>query len=74
MGAIIAIIYIGIAAHYVRKIRPTAFTSTNMGKLVVDVLLTLGGAFTVVPILFCLHALNMLFGLFLGGGAVRNRR
>ena len=72
MGAIIAIIYIGIAAHYVRKIRPTAFTSTNMGKLVVDVLLTLGGAFTVVPILFCLHALNALFGL--GLGAIGGRR
>ena len=73
MGTIIAIIYIVVAAQYVRKFRPTAFTSTNMGKLVVDVLLTLGGAFTVVPILFCLEALKMLFGLFLGGGAVRNR-
>ena len=74
MGAIIAIIYIGIAAHYVRKIRPTAFTSTNMGKLVVDVLLTLGGVFTVVPILFCLHALRMLFGLGIGAIGVRSRR
>ena len=72
MGAIIAIIYIVVAAQYVRKFRPTAFTSTNMGKLVVDVLLTLGGAFFVVPILFCLHALNMLFGL--GMGAIGGRR
>ena len=72
MGIVIAIIYIGIAAHYVRKIRPTAFTSTNMGKLVVDVLLTLGGAFTIVPILFCLQALNMLFGF--GLGAIGGRR
>lgn len=73
MGAIIAIIYIGIAAHYVRKLRPTAFTSTNLGKLVVDVLLTLGGAFTVVPVLFCLHALNTLLGFGLGavGGGRR---
>ena len=73
MGIVIAIIYIGIAAHYVRKIRPTAFTSTNMGKLVVDVLLTLGGAFIVVPILICLHALNMLFGFGMGAIGGRGR-
>ena len=73
MGIIIAIIYIGIAAHYVRKIRPTAFTSTNMGKLVVDVLLTLGGAFIVVPILICLQALNMLFGFGMGAIGGRGR-
>ena len=73
MGIVIAIIYIGIAAHYVRKIRPTAFTSTNMGKLVVDVLLTLGGAFIVVPILICLPALNMLFGFGMGAIGGRGR-
>lgn len=73
MGAIFAIIYIVVAAQFVRKFRPTAFTFTDWNKLAVDVLLTLGAAFTIVPFLFCLEALKMLSGLFLGGGAVRNR-
>ena len=72
MGLIFAIIYIVVAAQYVRKFRPTAFTFTDWNKLAVDVLLTLGAAFTIVPILFCLHALNALFGL--GMGAIGGRR
>lgn len=74
MGAIFTIICIAIAAQYVRKYRPTAFTFTNWNKLVVDVLLTLGAAFTIVPVLFCLAALKMLLGLGLTCMAVRNRR
>ncbi len=72
MGAIFALIYIAVAAHYVRKFRPTAFTFTDWNKLAVDVLLTLGAAFTIVPFLFCLEALKMLFGL--GIGAIGGRR
>lgn len=74
MGLVFAIIYIVIAAQYVRKYRPTAFTFTNWSKLATDVLLTLGAAFTIVPVLFCLAALKMLFGLGLTCMAVRNRR
>ncbi len=74
MGTIIAIIYIAIAAQYVRKFRPTAFTFTNWHKLAVDVLLTLGAAFTIVPVLFLVEALKMLFGLGLGCLAARRRR
>lgn len=73
MGAIIFIIYIAVAAQYVKKFRPTAFTFTNWNKLLLDVLLTLGAAFTIVPVLFCLAALKMLFGLGLGCLAVRRR-
>ena len=66
MEMILTLIYIGIAASYVKKWRPTAFTFTSGGKLAVDVLLTLGAAFTIVPVLFCLTALKTLCGVGLG--------
>ena len=74
MGTILFILYIVVAAQYVRKFRPTAFTFTNWSKLAVDVLFTLGLACTIVPVLFLFEALKMLFGLGCGCAAARRRR
>ena len=74
MAIIFFILYIVVAARYVTKFRPTALTCTNWNKLGVDVLLTLVLAFTIVPVLFLVEALKMLFGVGLGCIAARGRR
>ncbi len=73
MGILFIILYIVVAAQYVRKFRPTAFTCTNWNKLALDVLLTLVLAFTIVPVLFLFEALKLLLGVGLGCIAARGR-
>ena len=63
LTVVIAIVFLGASASFVKRHRPDAFTSTEPGKLLVDVALTLLGAVTVAPVTLALESLNVLYAL-----------
>lgn len=63
ISAIVAIIFLGASASFVKRHKPEAFTSTEPGKLLADVALTLLGAVFVAPVSLVLESINVLYSL-----------